>query len=105
MVMAKELYSAVLQVRGGHRLEVEGSLKMREYLEWVRADSTGNSLLCFTFLAKLIKAWDYTTEKDGQVVALDPKDLTAYGELDVMDYKVVAKAVSDWLKRDPDEKN
>lgn len=112
--MPKELYHAVLSLPGGHRLEVEGTLKMREYLAWVEADATGNMITCFVFLARLIKSWDYKTEepvdpaepaKGTKERPLDPKNIADFSELNVQDYKVIAKSVSDWLKQDPAAKN
>lgn len=81
----------------GHEITVAGSLKMKDFRRWIKAEQEQEFLPIYEFLAKLVVAWDWPD--------LNPRDPASYDELDLPEYKQVAAAASDWLKQGVDAKN
>ena len=76
-------------LRCGHKITVEGSLKMRDYRAWVAAESKNDLLIVYGYLAKLVRSWDFE--------GLDPSDPESYDELEMPEYTQVVIAVSEYL--------
>ena len=81
----------------GKSITVSGSLKMKDFRKWVKAEQEGDLDVAYTHLSKVIVKWDF----DG----LDPKNPESFDELELVEYQQVNQAVSEWLRAEVESKN
>jgi hypothetical protein len=80
----------------GNSITLAGKIKMKGFRAWVKAEADGDFDAVYSYLADIIKAWDF----DG-----DPKDPAAYDELDLREYQEINLAVAEWLQAEVASKN
>ena len=81
----------------GHKITLDGALKMREIREWGEAERRGAFQTCYGYLARLVKSWDWED--------LDPSDPASYDELLSHEYQQVYLAVTKYVLSPEDTKN
>ena len=81
----------------GHKISIEGTLKMRELRAWAAAEDRGDWLACYGYLTRFVKAWDWE--------GLDPSQPESYDELEMMEYKEINQAISDYIRGEAARKN
>lgn len=81
----------------GHSLTLSGSVKMKEFRVWAKAEQEGDFEAAYRYLTRVVEAWDW----DG----LDPHDPASYDELEMNEYRQLNQAVSDWLRAEAASKN
>lgn len=81
----------------GKSITVSGSLKMKDFRQWVKAEQDGELEKVYVHLAKVIEEWDFDD--------LDPKKPASFDELELAEYQQVNMAVSEWLRAEVEAKN
>ncbi len=81
----------------GHTITLAGSLKMKDFRRLGEAEKAGDLTESYTYLAQLIKAWDWP--------GLDPRDPASYDELEIGEYRQVLEAISEYLLAEATGKN
>ena len=86
----------------GKGITISGSLKMKDFRKWVKAEQAGDLDVAYTYLARVVESWDMVDEKGK---ALDPKKPASFDELELVEYQQVNQAVSEWLRAEVESKN
>ena len=81
----------------GHSITLSGSLRMKEFRAWVKADKEGDFEASYGYLARVIEAWDWE--------GLAPGDPASYDELELREYRQINEAVSEWVQAEAASKN